>query len=457
MLELRNRYAVLIPMSELERAESRKAITNEAVLASLQTILQSKTFSHSTSLRQILEFMVRNSPSSPSEPIKEYTIATEVLGRAGDFDPKVDNIVRVQMGRLREKLEEYYLAEGQRDPIRIVMPRGQYTTEYIKVMTEGQPTSAGPPQPLGTSQARGRRLDWRWGAGITLLICSLVLVVSHLRPSPRLSPPFRSLWEPFLLSGSAPLIVYSNTAFFVSKDGDYYHYDSPTILSMAMGSKVSSLDSQEVQPAGKGVSGPFYYFDAFTGSGEVVAAARIAQFLTARGEPFLIKRSRIISYGDINENNVIFLGSSKENQLLKKLPIVQELVFEPPPSDKYPIGSYIRDLNPPPGHQGTYGMQLDPDTGAIQAEYGLISLLPGVSGEHDVLVLAGITTLGTQATADFVTSERYMAILERMWPRASSTKTPPRYFQALLEVEVRDGVPLDVKCLLVRDLNRAAR
>jgi hypothetical protein len=445
-------------MSELERTENRKVNSNEAVLASLQTILQSKTFSHSTSLRQILEFIVRNSLTSPSEPIKEYTIATEVLGRAGDFDPKADNIVRVQMGRLREKLEEYYVAEGQRDLIRIVMPRGQYTTEFIKITPDVQSTTAGPPQPgVGVSQAKRRYVYWRWGVSLSLLVCMLVLVVNHLRPASRLAAPFKSLWEPFLLSGSAPLIVYSNTAFFVSKDGDYYHYDSPTILSMAMGSKVSSLENQEVQPAGKGVSGPFYYFDAFTGSGEVVAAARIAQFLTARGEPFLIKRSRIISYGDINDNNVIFLGSPKENQLLKKLPIAQELVFEPPPSDQYPIGSYIRDLNPPSGHQATYGMQLDPVTGAIQAEYGLISLLPGVSGEHDVLVLAGITTLGTQAAAEFVTSERYMAILERMWPRASSTKTHPHYFQALLEVEVRDGVPLDVKCLLVRDLNRTAR
>ena len=102
-------------------------------------------------------------------------------------------------------------------------------------------------------------------------------------------------------------------------------------------------------------------------------------------------------------------------------------------------------------------MQLDPVTGAIQADYGLISLLPGVSGEHNVLVLAGLTTLGTQAAADFVTSERYMTLLERMRAAASPLKSRSPYFQALLEVEVRDGVPLDVKCLLVRDLNRAAR
>jgi hypothetical protein len=242
----------------------------------------------------------------------------------------------------------------------------------------------------------------------------------------------------------------------MSKQGDLYRYDSPTVLSMPMMSRVPTLDNRGFYPARKEETGPFYYFDAYTGTGEVVAAAGIAEFLTAHGEPFLIKRSRVVSYEDIKYSNVVFLGSGKEDQILKKLPIAQELVFEPPPPDQYPTGSYIRDMNPPPGHPATYGLQLDPSTGAIQVEYGLISLLPSGSAGHNVLVLAGVTTLGTQAAGDFVTSERYMAPLERM--RAATTaKSRSPFFQALLEVEVRDGVPLDVICLMVRDLKRPAR
>jgi len=445
-------------MSILERIESRKVISNEEVLASLETILQSKTFSHGTSLRQILEFIVRNSLSSSVKHIKEYTIATEVLGRTGDFDPKVDNIVRIQMGRLRGKLEEYYLAEGQRDPIQIAMPRGQYTPEYIRVTTDVQPTTTDHPQPIVVSQVKRRRVDWRWGVGIALVICNLVLVANHLmRPWTRLSSPFRSLWEPFFLSSSPPLIVFGNPAFLMSKQGDLYRYDSSTILFMPMGSRVSTLDNRGVYPAREEASGPFYYFDAYTGTGEVVAAAKIARFLTARGKRFLIKRSGLASYDDIKNNNVIFLGSDKQDQILKKLPIAQELVFEPPPPDQYTMGSCIRDMNPPPGHPATYGLQLDPSTGAIQVDYGLISLLPGVSAGQHVLVLAGLTTLATQAAGDFVTSERDMALWERMPAVVTAMKSRPAFFQALLEVKVRDGVPLGVKCLLVRDLNRAAR
>jgi hypothetical protein len=444
-------------MSERERTGRQQDISKEAVLASLQTVLHSKTFSHSPSLRQALEFIVRNSLASPLEPLKEYTIATEVLGRTSDFDPKADNIVRVQMHRLREKLDEYYLAEGQRDLIRIVMPRGQYITEYVWNPQNGQPTTEDAPQPVAVSPERKTRVDWRWAVGIALVMCNLILVVNHLRPSTRLASPFRSLWEPFLLPSSPPLIVYANPAFLVSKGGDLYRYDPPTILGMPMGSRVPTLENRGGPPARSDETGPFYYFDAFAGSGEVAAVARIAPFITAHGESFLIKRSRLVSYDDIKDHNVIFLGSGKEDDLLKKLPIAQELVFEPPPPDQYPMGSSIRDMNPPPSHPATYRLELDPSTGAIQVEYGLISLLPGVSAGHDVLVLAGITTLGTQAAGDFVTSERSMELLEQMRAAATPKKLRSPFFQALLEVEVRDGVPLDVKCLVVRELNQPAR
>jgi hypothetical protein len=82
----------------------------------------------------------------------------------------------------------------------------------------------------------------------------------------------------------------------------------------------------------------------------------------------------------------------------------------------------------------------------------LICLLPGVSEGRYVLCLAGITTLGTQAAADFVTSERYMRLWERMPEVAAVMQSRSRFLQALLEVQVRDGVPLDVKCLFVREL-----
>lgn len=443
-------------MPNIQQTAQQEDISKEVVLACLQRILKSKVFAHSASLRDTLAYIVRNSLSSSPEHLKEYSIATEVLGRTGDFNPKEDNIVRVQMHRLREKLEEFYSVDGKDEPIRIVIPRGQYTPEYVRTAAEGQTAAAAPVQPPAASEARRMRLDWRVWVIIGLIGCNLAFVVNHFRSSTRRLPSaFSFMWPPFLLPGSPPLIVYSNAAFLVSTRENFYFYDPPTVLSMPTGSRVSTLGSQNRQ-AGRGEeSGPFYFFDTYTGSGELVAAARIAQFLTSYGRPYLIKRSRIASYEDVKNQNVIFLGGTGQNLILRNLPVPQELVFVPAPPDQIPMGSYIRDPNPPPGHPAEYRLQLDPSSGAVQVEYALISLLPNISAGHDVMILAGITTLGGQAAADYVTSEPSMAVLQQMRDAANGQKS--HFLQALLEVRVRDGVPLDAKCLLVRNLSQSMR
>ena len=50
-----------------------------------------------------------------SDRIKGYTIAVEALGRADDFDPQADPIVRVEATRLRRALSRYYANGGSND------------------------------------------------------------------------------------------------------------------------------------------------------------------------------------------------------------------------------------------------------------------------------------------------------------------------------------------------------
>src|SRR5207244_5081087 len=61
---------------------------------------------------------------------KEYEIATEVFVRQHDFDPHVDSMVRVQAGRLRTKLAEYYASEGSDDQIMVELPKGTYALAF---------------------------------------------------------------------------------------------------------------------------------------------------------------------------------------------------------------------------------------------------------------------------------------------------------------------------------------
>lgn len=445
-------------MPEIPAARQQSHISDDEILVSLQRVLGSKVFSHSTTLRQALEFVVRNNIDSPGEPIKEYSVATKVFGRKSDFDPKIDNIVRVQMHRLREKLEEFYSTEGQGEQVRILIPRGQYNPEYCRASKDTQPATPHLPQSPGvTGERKSGRLNVFWIVIVVLAISNGFLLVNLLknkgsRQPADLTQSQRSLWQPFLSPDSRPLIVFANPAFLVGKRGDLYRYSSQDVLSMAMGTRVPMLNRQDISLPGMPEVGPFYYFDSYTGTGELVAATDVACFLSLHGESFVIERSRLVSDAEISRSNVIFLGGNKEDRLFRRLPFKQDLIFEPPPANKYAVGSYIQDLNPSSGHPSTYHLQLDPATGAIHGDYALISLLPNVSVDHYVLDLGGLTTLGTQAAAKFVTSRHDMAVLEHMLAAASGQKTHSPFFQALLEVSVRDGVPLEAKCVLVREL-----
>jgi adenylate cyclase len=99
----------------------------KAIREQLDRILHSIPFQHSPRRQRFLEFIV--SETLAGRNIKGYDIALEVFGRPETFDSTVDPVVRVEAGRLREKLREYYGAHGEGDSIRINLPKGTYTPQ----------------------------------------------------------------------------------------------------------------------------------------------------------------------------------------------------------------------------------------------------------------------------------------------------------------------------------------
>src|SRR5215813_6304698 len=102
--------------------------------AQLQSEIERLVASHalhgSESLCKLLRYLAKQAVEHPGVPVKEYQIATEVFGRQPDFDPQLDSMVRVQVGRLRSKLAEYYSTEGANDTTIIEVPRGSYAVAY---------------------------------------------------------------------------------------------------------------------------------------------------------------------------------------------------------------------------------------------------------------------------------------------------------------------------------------
>lgn len=105
------------PPAERERAE-------------LDAVLGSERFLRAPRLAKLLVYLCRKYFDGEADQIKEYNIATEVLGRPPAFDPSQDAIARVEAHRLRKKLKEYYAAEGAHHPVKIVLSPGTYVPEF---------------------------------------------------------------------------------------------------------------------------------------------------------------------------------------------------------------------------------------------------------------------------------------------------------------------------------------
>lgn len=100
------------------------------VRAELARILASKYFAQADRASQFLRYVVEASLEGRGSSIKGYTIAIDVFGKPSDFDAEHDPLVRVEAGRLRSRLAEYYVAVGRDDPVRIEIPRGGYAPRF---------------------------------------------------------------------------------------------------------------------------------------------------------------------------------------------------------------------------------------------------------------------------------------------------------------------------------------
>lgn len=188
-----------------DSAEDNRRLDEEAAAslrAALARVLASDAFSAAPQLSAFLSFVVERTIEGRSAELKGYTIAVEALGRPPEFDPQVDPIVRVEAGRLRRALTQYYAGEGQADPVRLSIPVGGYVPAFE--FSEPGALSSEPEERQGEGQRAGAAaLDpaarrWPLVALAALALALLALFVWYLEPGTDREPE---------LSGSTTLSV----------------------------------------------------------------------------------------------------------------------------------------------------------------------------------------------------------------------------------------------------------
>jgi TolB-like protein len=108
------------------------SIPTREICAELERILSSGIFATADRMKRFLRFVVKETLDGRGDNLNEIQLGAEVYDRNEKFDPRVDSIVRVDAGRLRSKLREFYMSDGRNSLLRIDIPKGSYKPTFKK-------------------------------------------------------------------------------------------------------------------------------------------------------------------------------------------------------------------------------------------------------------------------------------------------------------------------------------
>ncbi len=432
-------------------------------LEQLERVVQSQTLAGSPSLRVLLQYLVLKAISNEGIHLKEYIIATEVFGRSGDFDARIDSVVRVQAKRLRAKLQEYYELEGASDKVFIDLPKGHYTVFFSYVRNNPTLELASEAEteisemPAEPAPKIDKEKIWRMGLTLAIIVLAVAVVVltlsnRDLRKQPKELVSFNAeadsdaVWKPFLSRDASTLIVLSNPAVY-----RFSNAADPDVLlkrSVQLSPEQAAWLSQELKGrfvmTQKSIPKLILAPTDYTGVGEAIGFQRIAELFRSAGKSVALKQSRTVSAEDLKSSNVISLGSVWANDWSGKLPIKEDFT--------YSVNATIVNDNPEPGEEHEYRPRFNERTGELIRDYGLITVKPGVTDETALMILAGVKSEGTQAAAEFVTKKEYLNNLNQRLQQMSGSAGLPKYYQVLLKVDVDNGIPTTASILAIHRL-----
>src|SRR5580704_18412930 len=122
----------------------------------IQRILQSKAFRTSEVQRNLLSYLAEKSISGTADNLKEYIVGLDVFGKPASYDPRQESTVRMHVGRLRQKLAEYYRLEGVDDPVVVDLPKGGFKITFEPRAVAAIP-EAPPPEQVVVVKSNYRR------------------------------------------------------------------------------------------------------------------------------------------------------------------------------------------------------------------------------------------------------------------------------------------------------------
>jgi hypothetical protein len=362
-------------------------------------VVSTPPFLRSAFLTNFLLYVCDRKLRGRESEISEHQIGIQALGRPPSYHPGEDNIVRNYARILRKRLEEYFAEEGANEPIRIVIPRGQYAPVFeanAALERVESPALAAPP-PVARRLSLANQV---WIAVAVLLLCLSAgwMYWSHTQAATLYDVFWRELFEP----RRTTYVVAADSGFAMLQDmtGQEVHLDEYVL---------GNMDKQFPTFAASDRAGGEHYgaehFADYTSVADLNAVVGLLRLPESSAGSVVVRYARDMRMDDVKQSNLILLGGPHANPWVE--------LFEPASEfhmmfNLYRNGTHldqrsIMNKQPRLGEQATYRNIPDGDT---RLTYTILSFLPSVDGIGHALLIQGQNMAGTRAGADFVLNPR---------------------------------------------------
>ena len=408
----------------------------------VQRIASSRHFAKSQQLRDILQYICLRSLSEPAVTIKEHEVGCEALGRGSDFDSHEDNIVRVQFGHLRKRLDLYFANEGKTEPVRLVVPKGSYVPSFEPVSsTVDLPVSGGKSKP-GYFTRPGLML-----VALAAALCAAWLLIWRVPHTTKAAGHQGAsngdhFWS--AMFGEPLNIVVSDTCLVMLQDilgtnlavEDYLSDRYPK--NVLLRAKAPELRSALNLIASR----------QYTSLADLNVASALVQLgHHYSSAPAQIRYSRHLNIREFKTNNFVLLGSRMG------IPWVQ--LFEPQlqfsmRKEENTGRFYFYNKHPRPGEDKAWRQKIENEQ--VVESYADLAVVPNLGGSGSVMLLNGLTMYATEAVGDLVTGPDFVRVLALLQRQSNAF---PSDFEVLLRMRVIAGTSKSTDVVATRILAAA--
>jgi hypothetical protein len=421
--------------------------TPDEVREQIDRLFRSALFERSARLQQFLKYIADRTLRGEGEQINEYLIGTEVFGRGGDYSPGDDAVVRRQAHALRAKLQAYYNDEGRHDAVRIDLPVGHYVPVFRRQERAEAPPKTEGPGPSPRLPQLSRR---RWGAAGALIAAAVAGGLGGFLagrggrgagPALLADPSIEAVWGRWLADGKgATICLTSSTTATVVHAPDE---ETAAARTNEAGGRVAlaagSAADEHLRKSFKLPAGGTVLLSAERDEGKLgdaQAAVRLGAFFGRLGVPIRSTQAMHLSWDVLRHENVVLVGMDSGtwvSALLAKAPL---RIF--PAERDQP--RRIVDTTAARGPAASYANRRPDAPGGPFEQVALVSMLPGLDGRRQLLLVTGLNHAATDAAVEWMSDPASLAELAARLRTAAPGTSGPWHFQAVLRAEVRKGV-----------------